>query len=342
MTAAAPERPVRTILVINVSRIGDTVLAFPAIAAIARAHPQAAITVLAHPKRAEVFEHVPAIARVGRITKHRALFAGWTGRAYDLAFVFGYDEALVRYAVRAADRVVAFRQKDAALNAKLYRAVEAPPFQSAHAVFMLLALTDAMGIPHAGYRMGYRVSVDETRWAVDEIARRVPGGAAPLVGLQIASFPTKGYRDWPLEHFVELVERISAARPRAHFLIFGGPLERDRTLALHARFPAQSTHLAGTLTLRQTAALMSRLDLYVGVDTGPTHIIGSFDVPMVVLYHAFSPSRLLAPLDHPRLVAVDHPRVGGGTETPMAELPVDTVWQAVERMLDAERRSAPP
>ncbi len=60
-------------LVINVSRIGDTLLATPAIRAIARAYLDARIDALCHPKRAEILEHLPLIGRVGTITKHAAL-----------------------------------------------------------------------------------------------------------------------------------------------------------------------------------------------------------------------------------------------------------------------------
>ena len=334
MTDLIHNADLRAVLVINVSRIGDTLLALPAIESIAQAYPNAVVSVLAHPKRAEVFAHIPTIGRVGHITKNRALFMGWMGsKRYDLAFVFGYDEALVRYALRVAARVVAFEQKDHALNTRLYLSVIAPGFQAKHSIFMHLALTDAMGIVHANHRLGYRMSADEVRWAAETLRIGVPASAHPLIGLQIASFPTKGYRDWPLGHFIELVERILAHYPQAHFLIFGGKLERDRTRALHAKFAARSAHLAGALTLRQTAALMSRLDLYIGVDTGPTHIAGSFDVPMVVLYHAHSPSRLLMPLEHPSFVAIDHPQVGAGVEASMADITVDTVWAEVEAAL---------
>lgn len=335
---SSAEAAPRDILVIHVTRIGDTLLATPALRAIAAAHPQARLTVLAHPKRAEILRHLPFVAQVGTITKHRAPFLGRLGgRPYDLAFVYGYDRPLVAYALRAARRVVAFRQGDPKLDARLYRCVTPPPPHSRHAAAGLLALPEAAGIGPAGWRLAYRVSEAEARWARDELARRLPRGAAPLVGLQVASFPTKAWRDWPLEHFIALMARILAAHPRAHFLVFGGAEEQERTRALHRRFPAQSTLFAGSLSLRQTAALMSRLDLYVGVDTGPTHIMGCFDVPLVGLYHCQSPSRVFGPLEHPRLHAVDHPRLGqeGSTETPMAEITVERVWQAVQAALAA-------
>ena len=88
--------PPASILFIVVSRIGDTLFATPAIRAVAAAYPGARITVLGHPKRAEVFEHLPFVYRVGSITKGRATWRGWlVGKSFDLAFVFGFDQALV-------------------------------------------------------------------------------------------------------------------------------------------------------------------------------------------------------------------------------------------------------
>jgi heptosyltransferase-3 len=339
------EDDVREILVINVSRIGDTLLVTPAIRAIAAAYPRARLTFLGHPKRIEIMENLPFIARVGPITKQRAL---WRGRLackkrYDLAFVYGHDLPLIEYALRVAKKVVALRQGIAAIDSRLYKAVEPPGFQSAHSVLLQMALPAALGIPAAGHRLAYRVTDQETAWAKATLTRDLPDGAGPLVGLQVASFPTKGYRDWPIGHFIALCRRVLGERGRSHFLIFGGQLERERTQELHRQFPGSSTVYAGKLSLRQTAALMSRLDLYIGVDTGPTHIMGTFDIPMVALYHCYSPSHLIAPLEHPCLYVVDHPDLGKGEcgpETPMGKIPVDTVWERVQAALAPTQRQA--
>jgi len=337
-SAAAPDE----ILVINVSRIGDTLLCSPALRAMAAAWPQSRITFLGHPKRVEVMRHLPFLARVGAISKQRAPWLGRFGKRYDVAFVYGYDRPLLAYALRVAQRVVAFRQPDAALNARLFRAVEHPAFQTTHAVRIQLLLPAALGVAAAGLALAYRVTADEAAWATAELARALPAGAGPLIGLQVASFPTKAYRDWPLEHFKALCDRIRTAFPAAHFLIFGGSEEQRRTAELQAHLGAHASLYAGRLSLRQTAALMDRLDLYVGVDTGPTHLMGALHRPLVALYHGYSPSRVLAPLDHPCAYPVDHPRADQGAtpQTPMAEIGVDTVWQQVVAALAAHYRPA--
>ena len=325
--STAPPR----ILVINVSRIGDTLLATPAIRAIARAYPGADITCLGHPKRVEVLANLPFVSRVGAITKNRAPWMGHLGgKRYDWAFVFGYDRPLVKYALRVARKVVAFHQGDPKIDNRLYQSATPPGFQSDHAVPMLLALPAAVGIKPDGLRLAYQVTEDERAWARGILAE-LPAGNRPLIGLQIASFPTKAFRDWPIDSFIALCHRIRGNFPNAHFLIFGGPLEKERTDTLHRSFPTCSTLFAGRLTLRQTAALMEQLDLYVGVDTGPTHIMGTFDIPLVALYHPTSPSRLLGPLEHPHFFPVNHPLADKGAtfDTPMADIPMEDVWQQV-------------
>jgi heptosyltransferase-3 len=327
----------KRILVINVTRIGDTLLATPALRALARHWPRAGIDFLGHPKRYEVIRHLPFLASAGAITKQRAPFLGRLGaKRWDLALVYNYDRPLVAYALRVAERTVAFRQGDEALDARLYRCVERPDVQKGHAAEHSLALPRALGVPDAGLRLAYKVTEEERQWARSFLSRELPAAPRPLVGLQIASFPTKGWRDWPVESFAELAGRIRARSSGAHFILLGGKLEKDRIDELARRLDGHALSVAGRLTLRQSAALMNELDLYIGVDTGPTHIMGALEAPMVALFHCHSPSWRYGPRERPHCFSVDHPRSGAacGPQTPMAELSVETVWQRVRQALD--------
>lgn len=334
---------IRNILIINVSRIGDTLFATPAIRALASRWPDARVTILAHPNRAEVLAHLPYAHHVGSITKNSARFRGrLPGKSYDLAVVFGFDEALVAYALRAARRVVAFRQKNEALNRKLWKSVAPPAFQSEHAVVQLLRLAEAAGAKPVGLRLDFALQQEERRWAEARLTEEGLAGRWPLIGLQVASFPTKGYRDWPVENFAELCTQVIARWPDAGFLIFGGPEEVVRTDWLKQRLGDRAALLAGRLTLRQTAAMMSLADVYVGVDTGPTHIMSTFDIPIVGLYHCVSTRADTGPLEHPFDFCIDHPAAGAcrDPERPMAEITVDTVTRQIAAALAA--RKSPP
>ncbi|MFM9886290.1 MAG: glycosyltransferase family 9 protein [Burkholderiales bacterium] len=328
--------PAPSFLVINVARIGDTLLATPAMRALAVAHPGCHITALAHTKRVEVLHGLPFVGRTGGITKNSAPWRGWIGgRRYDYALVYGYDEALVAYALRVAAKVVAFRQHDEALNRRLYRCVDAPQPGTEHAVAHRMRLVDALGIQGAGRRLAYHVTPDEAASARACLARDAPAKASPLIGINMATFPTKLFRRWPVEQFEQLSERVLTEWHNAHIVVFGGVEDKDDANRLGQRFPGRATLYAGRLRLRESGALMSLMDLYIGLDTGPTHLMSAFDIPMVVLYHCRIPSSAIAPLDHPCLYVLDHPRLGGDCEesTPMSEISVDVVLAAVRRAL---------
>src|SRR5207237_9208241 len=96
--------------------------------ALPEAWPGARLEVFAHPRRFEVLQHLPFVSGCRAITKQRARLRGWLGaRRWDLAVVYGFDRALVAYALRVANRVAAFRQGDASLEARRAPAVDYPP-----------------------------------------------------------------------------------------------------------------------------------------------------------------------------------------------------------------------
>lgn len=312
------------ILIIYVARIGDTLFVSPALKALQAHYPNCSITFIGHPKRAEVMCHLPGV-QVKSMRKKSAPFKKlFVRKKYDLAFVYGHDPIFVRYALKASQKVVAFEQKDPKLNALLYKAVKNPPFQSEHSIPLHLKLIEAIGISSHDPRIRLTLSEKEKAWAQNKIVPK-----KRLVGLQVASFPTKSFRDWPIAHFEALCQKMLQEMPDVHFFILGGKFEKKRTEWLYSKLQGHSTLFAGKTTLRQTAALMSQLHLYIGIDTGPTHIMGAFQAPMVVLYHGHSPSRLVGPLNRPHFFPIDHPKA----QSSMEEISVETVFAKVKEAL---------
>ncbi|MDA8094318.1 MAG: glycosyltransferase family 9 protein [Betaproteobacteria bacterium] len=324
------------ILVINVSRIGDTLAATPAIHRLHTQWPDAEITVVGGRRRIEVMEGAAGVSAVRSASKWSVPFRGRFGRKpYDLALVYHYDEPLLWYALRVARRVVAFRQKNPDINRRLFVCVEPNAYPTVHFTEQFLRLPAALGLAGNDGRIRYRCRPEETAAAEARLLSLGFADKRPLIGLQIASFPTKSYRDWPEESFVELARRILARWPDAGFLIYGGPQERPRTLRLAAQLSPHAAHLGGELTLRQTAALMSLTDLYVGVDTGPTHLMSSFDIPIIGLYHPRHPASVYGPKDHPLDFSIDHPHRDDidGEPRPMGDITVQCVFEQVEKAL---------
>ena len=337
----------RRVLIINVTRIGDTLLATPAIRAIAKFFPNASLTVLGHPKRVEVLANIPYIQRIGGIDKRSALWRGWrdviAGPEYDWAFVWRSDEALVRYALRKARHVVAHHQLSESINSKLFADVERIGDNQIHAVAWALSLPMAVGIPADGYQLDYCVRDAEAVAARQRLQSDFPNASGPIIGMQVASFATKSYRDWPIENFIELATRIAKENEGARFVLYGAQSDQDRIARLTSALPGTSKSYAGAFSLRETVAMMSCTDLYVGVDTGPTHLFGALKKPMVVLYHPSLRSALYKPLDAPALYVIDHRQAGpdATSDVPMAEISVDTVWQAASAALRGDASTLP-
>ncbi|WP_412478609.1 glycosyltransferase family 9 protein [Azonexus sp. IMCC34839] len=323
------------ILVICVARFGDTLLITPTLAALKQHWPKAHLTVLAHPGRVEVLEHLSFIDKLASITKLRARWSGWAlGKRYDLALVYGEEKALARFARRVASHVIGFSGRD---NAKyelaLTESVPRPgaPMIAAAERSLLLGPLGINSV--SNLHLHYVVSAEEAEEAASFI-RKSGWGSCRLVGLQLQSFPTKAYRDWPMAHFVELAKKLLDQYHDIQIVLLGGPESCAVADEFQSAFENRVSNVAGRFTMRQNAALISNLALYIGVDTGPTHLAGALDIPMVAMYHCFHPGRFLAPQLHPALTVVDHPASQPSREASMAEIPVETVFAAACAYLD--------
>lgn len=326
-------------LVINVSRIGDTILSTPLLKAIKHSIPKAQLTCAAHPKRAEILRNLDFVDELLSFSKKTAWL--YLRKRWDVAFVLGGDEKLVRFALRTSKRVIAFKQNNIELNKALYAAVNKPD-NPIHAVKERLLLADAAGINYDDLSLSYRTTKKEDQAAQHWLSKHTPAGAWPIIGLQMSSFKTKAYRDWPTEYFIGLARLVKTTYPQAYFIILGGRDDLAKAHQFHQSLPSCSTLAAcGTLSLRKTASIINQLNLYIGVDTGPTHIAGALSTPMVALYHCFHPGYLLAPLQRRApLIIIEHPLSTNDCSrtSPMSMISIENVWRAVKTLIDGQTK----
>jgi heptosyltransferase-3 len=313
------------------ARIGDTLLVTPALRAIKAAWPDRDVVVRAHRLRAPLLDALPFVDRIETIPRRafRAV-AILARRRFDVAFCWSDDPDLLRYCRRAAAKVVAF-----GANRRDDGFVAVPrPARPMHAVDERLLLPAALGIAPAGRRLAYVVQPRERAWAARWTAAHGLLGR-DVVALALSSFPGKSYRDWPIARFAALADALAARDTDLRFLVLGDARSRTGAAALAHAIPGRIVDATGRTTLRETAALLDQSRLYVGVDTGPTHVAGALGVPMVAVYHCFHRGRLLAPLEHAALEVIEHPCPDElcSRETPMSEVGVEPVIAACRKLL---------
>lgn len=347
MTSQA--QPMR-ILAINVARIGDTLLTTAALRHLSQIYPNAQIDFLGHAKRIEVLENLPYLHHIGSISKKCAPFKGWCEKImglkpYDLAFVWGHDSELVAYARRISKRLVISRQINEATNCladqvvafpndtNLVKEAEDKPL----AQWFLDVVEQATQTKAVNLHTDYIVTDKEANFARALLSQHTGnGGGQCLIGLVVESHPSGAHRDWPVENFVSLVLQLKIEVPNCYFVLIGGKLPKAKVCRISDLLGDRLVDLSGKLSLRQSAAVINELNLYVAVDTGPSHIAAALGTPSVVLFHCMRAGEYLLAPSHPdRLIIVNHPISRNLCDfgTPMSAISPETVSEACKRML---------
>ncbi|MDQ1083250.1 ADP-heptose:LPS heptosyltransferase [Microbacterium proteolyticum] len=298
----------RRIVVLRSDEIGDTTTSLALFAAIREHWPQATVHFVLKPGPATMFHATSTVDRViewvpvteGSALKRQILTARQAVRrfglrGYDLAILprWDFDDTPIRYLALASrarsvvgfapvpDREpVWFGPQDQLLTDVISRGTT-PRLT----VGQLQRVAEYLGLPWREHRLpaigqGLFDSAD-LRAATEKAAL----GDAPglVIGLGIGARDAK--RQWPVGDLAEVMRRLAAERPIA-VQILGGGVDTDRAqqlVALLRDHGIPAADLAGSLSLSESAAAISRCDLFIGNDSGLQHISSSLEVPTVVV-----------------------------------------------------------
>jgi heptosyltransferase II len=108
--------------------------------------------------------------------------------------------------------------------------------------------------------------------------------AKRLLGIQPGTSPTMRWKQWPLERYRQLLERLLVEQPEAQMILFGAPNEAEMIRELAAGLGANISIAAGKTTVKQVAALIEKCDLLVCNDSGLMHVAVAVDTPVVAIY----------------------------------------------------------
>jgi heptosyltransferase III len=268
---------VSKILVIRGGAIGDFILTLPALAALRQQFPNAALEVLGYPHIAQLAV-AGGLADAVRSIEARPL-AGFFARGgilepelqeYFASFVIiisylydpdGVFETNVRRSCKG--QFIAGPHRPDESKDKHATSVFVEPLKR-------LAIFDPEVVP--------RLTVSE---------RRVP--SSPQSNC-IAIHPGSGSekKNWALERWIELARQLlnsSAAR----LLIVGGEAESAKIQRFKNALPQQRVEVAFNLPLPTLAGRIASCSLFIGHDSGITHLAAAAGVPVVALWAETSP-----------------------------------------------------
>jgi len=312
------------ILVISYAGIGDTLFATPLIHELRANFPAAQIDVLVRWKGArDILEgnphlnevHQKDLVQAGTAESFRFL-CGLRRRGYEFSL---NTQPQSRLAYRAVARLIAARLRlshqyhQASRFDRLLVHRSLPMDYGRHCIENNLALLDALGAEPSLPKHDYELflSPTELEWAKQFVAsQRLTG--QKLLGVHVGSGATKNlaWRRWPLASYVEVIRRMVLGHPEVTVLVFGGPDEARDNETILAQTDPKRVLRPQTSSLRQAAALVSKCDLFLSVDTAFMHLAAATKVPGQVVIETPTWNRPIEPYNQP-FKLVKNPGVAG-------------------------------
>ncbi len=346
---AAPKR----ILLLRLERIGDLLMALPAIADVRALAPDAEIDLVVGSWNGDLARAVPAVTRV------ETLDAAWLARGPGLTMTSLLREA-GRWRQRRYDLAINF-EPDIRSNLLLARSgaawtagygsggggslidVALDYDTAAHTSENARRLVRAAfgGDAPAAHGPVLVVPEDPQRRA----AELLRGARRPLVGVHASG--GREIKQWDPTRFAAVAHRLVRERDAA-IVLTGTRSDAPLVERVKALLPPERTiDASGDHSLLDVAALLRQLDAFVTGDTGPMHLAVAVGTPVIAVFGPSDPARYAptGPLD--RVVRIDLPcapcnrirlppaRCVGHEPDCLAGVSADRVFEAAASVLDS-------
>ncbi len=293
------------ILVIRGGAIGDFILTLPAIRLLRDGFPDSRLEVLGYP-------HVAALAvSAGLAEAMRALESGVLARFFvDPRKAPALDAELCAWLAGFGQVVSYLYDPDGFFAANLRRAgvrhllVGPGKIDSSageHAVRQLARPLERLALFLENDAVILEAGRDEQAWA-DGFLR----DGTSMVALHPGSGGER--KNWPAERWLIVARRVlETPGPRTgqqplRLLLAGGEADGEALAVLSAALPAERVLLARDLPLPRLAALLARCRLFLGHDSGISHLAAVVGCPCVLLFGPTDPAVWAPPHAHVRVV----------------------------------------
>ncbi len=283
----------RRILMIRLAHIGDAVLTFPAAEALKKRYPNAAIYFLTSRPAAELLRGNPFVDEIliydtfwfypkpllKALREHVGILRTIRAIGFDLTIDFRAD---IRNLIG-----IGFLGKAGALvsygfgGASYLLSKTVQEREGVHKTDFHLDLVRALGADRSTATVRLYLDASDRQEADSFLARNGLAGQRPLVGIHAGGrVPLKL---WPRDRFSTIIRHL-LDRWNARIILTGAPDEQSLTHGLNVVSGDRCADAAGKLSLRQLAAVMERMDLYLCNDTSTLHLAAAVGTPTLSLF----------------------------------------------------------
>ena len=302
--------PPSGVLVVNTTGVGDTLWATPSLRCLKNSLPDAYIGMLTNRAGAEVLKGNPDVSEIFVFQKGfkgffsvPKLLGSLRSRRFDIVFIFHASDRLIWPLCHftGAPEVVAFPGQSKGLDFFATRFYAAP--EGVHRAEARLGMLRSMGIKGLPGPLAIFLA-DEEQEEMRLFRKELVKDSSMLVGLHPGA--QKPFKCWSAQNFIETGKRLTQ-RTGCRCVITGGPGEERLADAIASGIDG-AVSVAGKLGLRQTAALIAGMNLFITNDTGPMHIAFAFKTPTIALFSPTDP-RLCGPWHTEKAEVIEKPKV---------------------------------
>lgn len=304
--------PFQRALVIRGGALGDFLLTLPVLQALREAAPDSRLELLAYPGIAELARRSGVVDGIRSI--EYGPLAGFFIRGAvldpELRDYFGSFDLVVSY-LYDPDGFFAGNLRDAGVR----RLVTGPhrPGGSAHAIDQLAAPLAELGLPL-------------TRRTAS--LRTVPRSESESHAVVLHPGSGSISKNWPAERWLELAEHL-LREEETRVAIVGGEADAEVLRALRSLKTYPGAGFWENLPLPELAGRLAASRLYVGHDTGVSHLAAVVGTPSLLVFGPTEPGIWAPPHEHVRILRAPEGRLD--------DLPLHVVRNAVGPLLAATR-----
>ena len=290
------------ILLLQLKRIGDFILTAPAVAACRAANPGAEIVAVVP---APVLDLASCLTGLTRALPWRARAANAktvatvAAGSWDVCLDFaGTDRSAFLAALsRAGERISWAKFAGSRAKKLAYTRLCGASVRDLHTVDFHLMLVRELW-PGASAGLGFALPRAMADWAAAE---------HPIAPVIVHPGTARAEKYWMPERWAEVISHL-AREIGAPVLITGSGDrdEQEHIAAIKSRLTVPVADLSGRLSLLQTAAVIGRSCIALGVDSMAMHLAAMLGRPQVVLYGPTNPHHWRPRHEHALVVAAGH------------------------------------
>ncbi len=290
----------KRILIFNVNWLGDVLFSTAAIRNIRRNFPDSFIACIVPSRCYQILKANPYLDEIiifDEKDRHKGLFSKLKfitflkNKRFNIVYLFhrSFTRALISYLAKIPERVGFYTRKRGWI---LTKKIPKPEKDSLHRIDYYLNLIEKAGLRVEDRFTDFFITEKDERFIENFLKEEnISPQDFTVVISPAGNWPPKR---WPHYYFAHLLDRL-ITELKAKVIITAHIKDRAIIEKILNNMKERPINACGKFNLKQLAALLKRVNLFISSDTGPLHIANSVGTKKIIALFGPTSSKITAP-----------------------------------------------